>query len=44
MLYFIMIMEFFLYVYRFVSCNALSFSRVCHSLEGSTVDEQCLVG
>ena len=31
-------------VYRFVVCNASSFSRLCHSLEGPTVDEQCSAG
>ena len=25
-------------------CNAFSFSRLCHSPEGPTVDEQCSVG
>ena len=34
-----------LYVYRFIfSKNASSFSRLCHSLEGPTVDEQGSVG
>ena len=44
MLYFIMIIGFYYMCTDLCSVMLQVFSRLCHSLEGPTVDEQCSVG